>query len=297
MKNYLSFLEGKARFSAWLIIFFILLLTVPILLKSDFKVLAKLIGVIVILTLSVALWIWRTQTIRNIKRKARVSLDLNDRYWLNDHILFYQNLNKKAKTIFEDRIGLFLAEIKITEVGKEITEKSTCLYVASSAVITFWGLPYWNYGELSEVLVYPYDFITSNGIDEKGIVQGKIHHGGLMDSTMILSLTSLINGFKLNDSKNVGIHEFTHLLDKADDSIDGLPFYLSKDEIRIWTRVFEKELISKKGISKINPYAFKNQSEFFAVLMETYIENPIRIKKRYPELFEILERNLDSNVQ
>jgi Mlc titration factor MtfA (ptsG expression regulator) len=297
MKNYLSFLEGKARFSAWLIIFFILLLTVPILLKSDFKVLAKVIGVIVILTLSVALWIWRTQTIRNIKRKARVSLNLNDGYWLNDHILFYQNLNKKAKTIFEDRIGLFLAEIEVTEVGKAIAEKSTCLYVASSAVITFWGLPYWNYGELSEVLVYPSDFTISNGIDEKGIVQGKIHHGGLMDSIMILSLTSLINGFKLNDSKNVGILEFTHLLDKADDSIDGLPFYLTKDERLIWTRVFEKELISKKGISKINPYAFKNQSEFFAVLMETYIENPIRIKKRYPELFEILERNLDSNVQ
>ena len=297
MKNYLSFLEGKARFSAWLIIFFILLITVPILLKSDFKILAKVIGLIVILTLSVALWVWRTQTIRNIKRKARVSLNLNDQYWLNEHILFYRNLSKNAKVIFEDRIGLFLAEIKITEVGKVIPEKSTCLYVASSAVISFWGLPYWNYGDLSEVIVYPTDFSQSNDINEKGIVQGKVHHGGLMNSTMILSLTSLINGFKLNDSINLGIHEFSHLLDKADDSIDGLPFYLSKDETLIWARIFEKELISKKGISKINPYAFKNQSEFFAVLMETYIENPIRIKKRYPELFEILERNLDSKVQ
>ena len=296
MKNYLSFQEGKARFSFWLIIFFILLLSVPILLKSDFKLLAKVIGVFVVLILSIALWTWRKQTIRNVTRKGRVSLNLNDKYWLNENILFYRNLSKKAKIIFEDRIGLFLAEIKITEVGKEITEKSTYLYVASSAIITFWGLPYWNYGELSEVLVYPSDVAAFNGNNDKEIVNGEVHHDGLMNSTVKLSLESLINGFKLNDSKDLVIHDFTDLLDKVDESFDYLTFYLAKDEILIWTGVFEKELLSNKGISKINSYSYKDKSDFFTVLIGTYIENPKRIKKRYPELFGILEGNIDFKV-
>lgn len=293
MKNYLSFLEGKARFAAWLSIFFLLLITVPILIQSDFKVLAKVVGVIVIVTLSIALWYWRTQTIRKMKRLARIRLNLNDRFWLNEHIPFYKLLNNSDKIVFEDRIGLFLAEIKITEIDKEVADKATCLYVASSAIITFWGLPYWNYGDLSEVLVYPNDFTHSNEINDNGNVQGKVHHGGLMDATMILSLPSLVNGFKLNDSRNVGIHEFAHLLDKHDESIDGLPFMLSKEERSIWANVVEHELRKKQKGSKIDPYAYTNESEFFAVLMETYRENPNRISKKYPELFHLLESNLN----
>lgn len=288
MSDYLKFLENKARFSAWLIVLFFLLITIPVLLESNYKNTAKILGVLIIGTLAIALWFWRTQTIRNVKRKSRIRLNLNDRFWLNQHINFYKHLSVSDKTIFEDRVGLFLAEMKITEVGKEVPEKDTCLYVASSAVVAFWGLPYWNYGELSEVLVYPSNFTDNNKLELKGSVLGKVHHGGLMDSTMILSLPAVINGFSLNDGHNVGIHEFSHLLDKEGDGINGIPFMLSHDERLVWSRIVERELKKHDRNTKLNSYAFKNKDEFFAVLMETYRENPNRIKKKYPELHEIL---------
>lgn len=296
MKEYLNHIEEKSRFIAWLSVFFILLITIPILLKADLKFLAKVVGVIVIVTLSVALWLWRMRTFRSISRKARIQFTLNDRYWLTNNISFYKELNASDKKIFEDRLGLFLAEIKITEIGKEIPDKATCFYVGSSAIITFWGLPYWNYGELSEVLVYPDNFTSDNSISNKGYIQGKVHHGGLMDSTMILSLPALINGFKLYDGQNVGIHEFAHLLDKHDETVNGIPFMFSEQDRIIWTEIVEREIIKKRINSKINSYALTNESEFFAVLMETYRENPNRIKKKYPELYWILESNLNPSA-
>lgn len=288
MKDYLNFLEKKSRFGAILIVLFLVLITIPALLVSDNKVIAKALGIILVALLSIALWFWRMQSFRKIRNKARIQLNLNDRYWLNEHITFYKALSKGDKKIFEDRIGLFLAEMRISEIGKEIADKSTCLYVACSAIITFWGLPYWNYGELSEVLIYPENFTEDNVIDHKGNVLGKVHHGGLMDSTMILSLPSLIYGFSLSDSKNVGIHEFSHLLDKEDESIDGLPCMFSKEDRVIWSNIVEKELHKKHSDFKLNGYAYTDKSEFFAVLMETFRENPDRIKKKFPELYDIL---------
>lgn len=285
MSEYLKFLEGKARFAAWLIVLSILLVAIPILLKSDYKLTAKIFGVAVIMTISFALWYWRLQTIRRIKKRARIRLNLNDRFWLNSHIRFYKGLTRSDKLVFEDRVGLFLAEIRITEIGKDIPVKSTCLYVASSAVISFWGLPYWNYGELSEVLVYPENFNLDNSIHSKGIVEGKVHHRGLMDSTMILSLPALTRGFSFDDGKNVGIHEFAHLLDKEDNSIDGVPFMLSEDDRVIWSRLVVREMKKNNSKSNIDSYAFTNNVEFFAVLMELYKEKPKFLEKNHPEIY------------
>ena len=292
MKSYLSFLEGKARFTAWLIVFFILLFSVPPLMASEMKVTAKVFGIVVIVAISTALWIWRIQTVKRMQRKARVMLNLNDRFWLNQHISFYRKLSARDKIIFEDRVGLFLAEITITEVGKSAPQKSTCLYVASSAVIAFWGLPYWNYGELSEVLVYPDNFNEDNSIDHKGVIAGKVNHGGLMDNTMVLSLPTLIKGFILLDASNVGIHEFAHMLDKADETVDGIPAFLTGEERLVWAALVDREMRRKVKQSKFNAYGLTSEEEFFAVLMEAYRENPRRIEKRYPELFAILEEHL-----
>lgn len=292
MNNYLKFLEGKARFSAWLIVLFVTLLFIPLLLTSDYKVLAKIIGVTIVVLFSVALWYWRTQTVRQIKKQARIKLNLNDRFWLNEHIPYYKSLSKSNKIIFEDRLGLFLAEIRITEIGKEMPEKETCLYVASSAIIAFWGLPYWNYGELTEVLVYPKDFNESNEIVDDGYVQGKVHHGGLMDSTMILSLQSLIKGFKNLDGHNVGIHEFSHLIDKNDDVIDGVPGLFSVDDQKLWNELIETELRKRIKQNKIDNYAYTGKTEFFAVIMEYYRETPEKLERHFPEIYAILQKNL-----
>jgi hypothetical protein len=224
--------------------------------------------------------------------KNRVSLNVNDTIWLERNIAFYRILSKSEKIIFQDRLGLFLSEIIITETNQEIPEKSTCLYVASAAIIAYWGLPYWNYGELSEVIVYPDNFDKNSKIDKSGRILGKVHHGGLLDSTMILSRTALIHGFKnTTDGRNVGIHEFTHLIDKSDGNIDGLPVGLIQEERKNWLGIYKNE--AKKKSFQLNSYAKTNEAEFFAVTMELFKENPTKLKKWHPELYTIIESHFN----
>lgn len=279
------------RFFPWVVLFLVLLTGIPFLLKMEGAALAKGLGVLVVVAIVSALWYWRIQTRKISPRNQRIKLNVNDKYWLQENIPFYATLGKNSKQVFEDRVGIFLADVRITEIGKDVAEKETCLYVASSAVIAFWGLPYWNYGDLREVLVYPSNFDIDNNLNKLGVVQGKVHHGGLMNNTMILSLPALVSGFQIgNDKKNVGIHEFAHLLDKSEGEINGQPPMLGMEDRKAWIALVNSEILKiKKGKSSIPDYAATSHSEFFAVIVEYYKECPKLLKIKHPELYEAME--------
>jgi MtfA peptidase len=283
------------RFGPWIILFVLLLGSIPLFIIQEQIGIAKFVGFITVVGVSIALWIWRKQSQKLSSKKPRVILNLNDRFWLEHNIPFYKKLNKAEKKIFEDRVGLFLSEIIVTELDKEVPEKETCFYVASSAVIAYWGLPYWNYGELAEVLVYPQNYHPDGEIHQSGTHQGQVHHGGLMDTTMILSLRALKQGFDNHtDKKNVGVHEFTHLVDKHDGEIDGLPHDMEEEDEKLWMQLAEIEIAKiKKGKSDINPYGGTNHVEFFAVTVEYYKERPELFQKKHPRLYAILEEYFD----
>lgn len=276
----------------WIILFLVLLGSIPILLDNNGVGAAKIVGFTVIVAIVIALWYWRYEVRKKSPRKERIKLNTNDVYWLEKNISFYEKLPKKDRKIFLDRLGIFLADIQITEIGKEVAEKETCFYVASSAIIAYWGLPYWNYGELQEVLVYPSNFNMDNTLNELGRVGGKVYHGGLMDKTMILSLPELIKGFQIdNDKKNVGVHEFSHLLDKSDGSIDGIPPFMEESDRKIWLKVMDREMEKiKKNDSTIPDYGAFNKTEFFAVVSEYYKECPKLLKIKHRELYDVLDK-------
>ncbi|MGJ8661921.1 MAG: M90 family metallopeptidase [Bacteroidota bacterium] len=292
-------MNKNKRFLPWIAFFFILLICVPLLVKNGNTAAAKLLGFIVVVGVSIALRIWRKQTKSLMAKKTRIALNLNDRFWLERHIPFYKSLKKSDRTIFEDRIGLFLAEVIVTEVDKDVAEKETCLYVASSAVYAYWGLPFWNYGKLREVLVYPDNYNDEKVISDAGYIQGQVHHGGMMNNTMILSLTALEQGFaNPQDARNVGVHEFAHLLDKVDGAIDGFPAGMDNHTRKIWANVIAEEMEDiRKRKSDINLYALTNEAEFFAVLAEYYREQPEKLKERHSEIFDVLDGYFKSNSE
>lgn len=257
---------------------------------------SKILGVIFLLTSSFLLFRWMNLKSKNRVRNKRVRFNVNDIFWLEENIAFYRKLSKEDKKIFENRLGLFLADVIVTEVDKEIPEKATCLYVGSSAIIAFWGLPYWNYGDLNEVLVYPENFDLDKTLNKKGVVAGMVHHGGLLNNTMILSLPALIHGFRnLTDGRNVGVHEFAHLIDKANGEINGIPVGIDDKTRAVWLEVYKSELSNPNFI--LDDYAKTNTQEFFAVSVEMYKENPERLKKQDSELFKILDDYFSSKKQ
>ena len=211
---------------------------------------------------------------------------------LEEKVIFYFNLTAEDKKRFEQDIIRFINTVRITGVNTEIdiTDK---LLVASSAAIPVFGFPEWDYTFLDEVLLYPASFDTQYAINSKEeIITGMVGSGD-MEGKMILSKPSLHRGFdNTSDKQNVGIHEFIHLLDKEDGSIDGVPSVLNGKAFAVpWIKLIEaktKEIL--KGRSDINAYGATHEREFLAVTGEYFFEHPQLLRKNHPELYDLLSK-------
>lgn len=212
---------------------------------------------------------------------------------LLEKVNFYRKLSDVEKKRFEQNILQFLDRVNIT--GVEVTIDDTDkLLVAASAVVPLFGFSGWQYRNLNEVLLYEgtfnHDFQTREG-EERNIL-GMVG-SGYMNRMMILSRPALHRGFETaNGKENVGIHEFVHLLDKADGETDGVPEYLmDKQYVLPWLDLMHKEIKAlRTHHSDINEYGGTNESEFLSVVSEYFFQQPHLLKKHHPELFSLLEK-------
>jgi len=127
------------RFFWWILLFFILLVLIPVFAFIGQLVLAKMVGVFTVLTLSIALWIWKNQSAKLSGVKNRIRLNLNDRFWLNQNCPFYASLSSQDKVVFADRIGLFLGNNAIFHHQEIQLVKEDYIAIASSHVISTWN--------------------------------------------------------------------------------------------------------------------------------------------------------------
>ncbi|MDR3679708.1 MAG: zinc-dependent peptidase [Flavipsychrobacter sp.] len=212
--------------------------------------------------------------------------------YLLEHVAFYKALTDDKRLQFDERVRDFLARTAVTGIGIEITETDKVL-VAASAIIPIFSFPDWRYNNISEVLLYKgtfdKEYHTKGG--ERNVL-GMVGNGA-MQGQMILSLPALRAGFSNPvDGNNTAIHEFAHLIDKADGSTDGVPEYLLKPEhIEPWLKYMHQNIeeIRKSRHSDINPYGATNEAEFFAVMSEYFFERPQDLQKRHPELYALLD--------
>ena len=212
---------------------------------------------------------------------------------LAQHIGYYNNLNDVDKSAFEQRVQTFLKDVRIEGVGLEIDDADRIM-VASSAVIPIFGFKDWTYRNVTNVLLYPDTFDNEFQFEggESRNIMGMVG-SGYMNGQMILSRNALVKGFSKNSGKeNTGIHEFVHLLDKADGATDGIPEgFLSHEYTAPWVRMMHQEIHKIEiGHSDIDPYATTNEAEFFAVVSEYFFEKPDQFQTKHPELYEMLSK-------
>jgi len=211
---------------------------------------------------------------------------------LEQHIAFYRKLNETEKQQFEKELRFFLGYIRITGVNTAV-ENLDRIFVAASAVIPVFAFPGWKYYNLREVLLYG-DAINSDFQTEG---EGRNILGmvgtGYMEGKMLLSKFALEQGFKNeSDKNNTAIHEFVHLLDKADGDTDGIPQQLlAKQYVIPWMDMTYQQMQEiVKGKSDINPYGSTNKAEFFAVVSEYFFERPDLLQQKHPELYALLQQ-------
>jgi Mlc titration factor MtfA (ptsG expression regulator) len=227
------------------------------------------------------------------KRKTATAPDISARKahrLLMKHVRFYKELNRDEQASFRIRCKDFLDRVAITPVGKVKVKVLDRIYVAAAAIIPIFRYPDWRYNNLNEVLIYPGNF--SKDFADKGPsanVMGMVGDGA-MHRTMILSIGALRTGFEQADRGNTGIHEFVHLLDKADGAVDGIPEAMLPDELtKPWMEYMYRAIEKiRAGKTDINPYAATSEAEFFAVTSEYFFQRPDDFKEKHPELWAIM---------
>ncbi len=221
------------------------------------------------------------------------------RILLIQEVAFYNSLNPEEKKQFEYKVQEFLLNYRITGIQTTV-ELIDKLLIAASGIIPIFKFPSWKYTNLYEILLYPNTFDEDFKTTGKGRRILGMVGTGFMEGKMILSKPALHHGFdNSTDKRNTAIHEFIHLIDKMDGSIDGIPkLLLERPYVLPWF-----ELINNKmdeiyhNHSDINPYGGKNKVEFFAVASEYFFERPKLLAKKHPKLYEMLEEIFDHDME
>ena len=212
---------------------------------------------------------------------------------LKNQFIFFDKLDKQHKRYFEHRVASFIKDKDfIGRGGMEITNEVKVLIAATAIMLTF-GFRDFYIGLINKIVVYPEIFFSKiNQEYHKGEFNPKL-------KTLVISWKDFKLGYKTTkDNINLGIHEFVHAihlnsLSERDisstifsDSFAELTEMLSKDES------LREELIQSKYIRK---YAFTNQFEFLAVLIESFIESPQEFKCHFPNIYLKIRQMLNFN--
>jgi len=247
----------------------------------------------------VAVYRWRTGSIR---RRRTILSEPFPAEWeavLQRDVLFFRVLEPAAQVRFRQQVQLFLGEKRVTGIRLQL-DTTTRVLTAASAIIPIFGFPDWEWDQINEVLVYPnrFDEHFRFGDQVGQSILGMVGTGSL-NRLMILSQPDLIQGFRnAADKRNVGIHEFAHLVDKSDGIIDGVPNVgLDRQSLGPWIDLVRRKMAEiEGGRSDIDRYALTNEAEFFAVTSEYFFERPGMMQRKHPHLYEMLEQVFNQNL-
>lgn len=243
----------KFKLILWIVAFLFILLSIPIFLIDGNVGMARLFGGIFAALAVIAIVMWRGQNLRTRSKKKRVQLSEENRNWMKGHIEFYAQLSRKDAVIFEDRIRLFMANISIQWENKnaEMTEK---ILVASSAIMAFWGLPYFNYGGVENVI------IASEGTK----VEWSPHQVKINYSLLKKQLE------QKGEEKNSNFPNYTDFL-SHNTNADFSSFHFHQE---LWAIIVEK-LISQSN---------RGNDSFFKAIEKFQKDSPAALKEMNPSL-------------
>jgi Mlc titration factor MtfA (ptsG expression regulator) len=226
------------------------------------------------------------------KRKETFQLPDNYQDLLIDYVTFYNRLDEQEKIKFEEKFKKFLSAVKISGANAEVEDLDQVL-IGAAAVIPTYNIPDWEYINLREVLLYPGNF--NMDFEQHGnerLISGMVGTGSL-ENVLIISKWELRQGFINNkNNRNTAIHEFVHLIDKMDGTLDGVPeLLLQRKSVAQWQQLMQLTMEQiRRGESDIDFYGATSPVEFFAVISEYFFEQPELFSSKHPQLNKMLQQ-------
>jgi Mlc titration factor MtfA (ptsG expression regulator) len=167
------------------------------------------------------------------------------------------------------------------------------IVVAAQAVVLLAGDEGYLYERLPAIQLYP-EFIRSRPSRKRDGRHGweQLQGEAWQYGNIRLSWPAVLEGAEdPEDGENVVFHEMAHHLDGLDGQMGGQPPLTTESLQRRWPgvqaeyRALVKDLIHGRD-TWLDPYGAENPEEFFAVVTESFFEEPHGLQEHHPELFD-----------
>ena len=210
---------------------------------------------------------------------------------LQKQYTFYNKLEPKEQVYFKHRVASFIIDKEfVSREGIVINDEVKVLISATAVMLTF-GFRDFYIGLIDKIFVYPDAFYSNSNDDyHKGEFNPKL-------KTLVLSWKHFLEGYEIeNDNMNLGIHEFAHAIHLnsiKERDVSSAIFSDSFKELRQLLAAKEnlrQDLIASKYF---RDYAYTNQFEFLAVIIESFIETPEAFKSQFPEVYHKTKQMLN----
>jgi Mlc titration factor MtfA (ptsG expression regulator) len=206
---------------------------------------------------------------------------------------FYKKLSQRHQQFFEHRVAAFIKDK--TFVGREglfVTEEMKVLISATAVMLTF-GFRDFYIGLIGNIFIYPDEFYSNaNESYHKGEFNPKLQ-------TLVLSWSDFQKGFENEkDNINLGIHEFAHAIHLNSIKERDVSSTIFSDSFKELTDLLAKEAELRKSLIEsryFREYAYTNQYEFVAVIIESFIESPEEFRLQFPEVYKKAKQMLNFN--
>jgi Mlc titration factor MtfA (ptsG expression regulator) len=212
-------------------------------------------------------------------------LPVSQRDFLFQNFKFYQHLSKRSKKLFDHRVVQFIAQHKfVGNEGLEVTDKMKLLIAGTGIMLSF-GFSEYLYSLFNTIIIYPENYYSNlTQTQNKGEANPKF-------GVVVFSWEDFEAGLAIEDDNiHLGIHEFCHALHfsfKYKRSAEGQEFI---NNFNALLQYLEDKSVQLHLIDTgyIRDYAFENQYEFLAVLVEHLFETPKKFKQELPVIYKLL---------
>lgn len=260
-----------------------------------------------ILAAAVLAWLLATPWWRRRRRSARMATPLaaQSRAFITRNVPPARPLPAPMRARLEALVSAFVAEKNVVGCNGLVVTDEIRVTIAALASLLVLGRR-GHYDELQSILVYPTAFWVEEDVeDEAGIVgrRRRILSGEAWHSSrIVLSWDDVIEARDFpGEGYNVALHEFAHYLDAEGLGLAAPPRPSATAgggrvrSLEAWGRdlvdEFEHHLDAvERGVETLlDPYAAEDESEFFAVATEEFLERPSDLLAAHPRLYALLE--------
>lgn len=265
---------------------------------ADYIGMFMLVIPLVVLFLFFLFYVVEIIYLRNVKKPLFVFTNvvffkLNDaqKHILTANFQFYRRLKPRYKKYFEHRVAKFIDHYEFVGRDLSITDEMRITVAGTYVMLTF-GMRHFINPLFKRIVMYPevyFSEFTQNY--HKGEFNPRL-------KSIVFSWYHFKEGIAItNDNLNLGLHEFTHAFHICALKSDDTTFVLFNESLQNLFRIVSQESVKKQLLASgfLRAYAFENQFEFIAVLLEYFFESPQEFKTKFPTIFLKVKQMINYN--